>query len=95
VCFIILEALHSYFNIIPAITLNTSIPLISDIVDLPLSISFMTLGFSYFVNLQVLLSIWLFYLVIMARAVRGVEGYMRTVGLSQDQIDCLRQSFQE
>jgi hypothetical protein len=62
-----LEALHSYFNIIPAITLNTSIPLISDIVDLPLSISFMTLGFSYFVNLQVLLSIWLFYLVIMAQ----------------------------
>jgi hypothetical protein len=58
-----INALHSYYNYIPSLSLGTSI-VFGPSVHVPLALSFMTLGFSYFVNLQVLLGIWVFFLLI-------------------------------
>ena len=59
-----INALHSYYNFIPSLSLGTSIGLFRQTIGVPLALSFMTLGFSYFVNLQVLLGIWVFFLLI-------------------------------
>ena len=72
-----LDALHSYYNFIPAIVLDTSIPVFRDLVSLRLALSFMTLGFAYFVNLQVLLSIWVFFLLTTAQ-----QGLFSVLGIA-------------
>ena len=72
-----LDALHSYYNFIPAIVLDTSIPVFRDQVRLRLALSFMTLGFAYFVNLQVLLSIWVFFLLTTAQ-----QGLFSVLGIA-------------
>ena len=72
-----LDALHSYYNFIPAIVLDTSIPVFRDQVSLRLALSFMTLGFAYFVNLQVLLSIWVFFLLTTAQ-----QGLFSVLGIA-------------
>ncbi|MCY3788062.1 MAG: hypothetical protein OXH63_04670, partial [Gemmatimonadetes bacterium] len=59
-----LNALHSYYNYIPSIALETSLPLFRNTLVLPIGLSFMSLGFAYFVNLQVLLGIWVFFLLL-------------------------------
>ncbi|MDP6176086.1 MAG: hypothetical protein QGF09_18150, partial [Rhodospirillales bacterium] len=78
-----LNALHSYYNFIPEIALETSVPLFRNTLVMPISLSFMTLGFSYFVNLQVLLGIWVFFLLIaMHRGVFNVLGIAMTERLT-------------
>ena len=56
-----INALHSYYYFVPAVEMGTSLTL-SESLHLPMAISFMTMGFSYFVNLQVLAGIWVFFL---------------------------------
>ena len=69
------NSLHNYYNFIPEISLSTSVPLIPGSLHLGLALSFMTLGFSYFVNLQVLMGIWTcFALLIAQRATYSVLG---------------------
>ena len=72
-----LDALHSYYNFIPALVLDTSIPVFRDQVSLRLALSFMTLGFAYCVNLQVLLSIWVFFLLTTAQ-----QGLFSVLGIA-------------
>ena len=70
-----INSLHNYFNFVPEIRLSTGIPLIPGALHLGLALSFMTLGFSYFVNLQVLMGIWsCFALLTLQRAVYAVMG---------------------
>ena len=70
-----INSLHNYFNFVPEISLSTSVPLIPGALHLGMALSFMTLGFSYFVNLQVLMGIWsCFALLLMQRAVYNVLG---------------------
>ena len=72
-----LTALHSYYDFIPEIELNTSFPVFRNLVSLRIALSFMTLGFSYFVNLQVLLGIWVFFLLVTAQ-----QGVFNILGIA-------------
>jgi len=70
-----INSLHNYFSFVPEIQLSTSIVLIPDALHLGLALSFMTLGFSYFVNLQVLMGIWsCFVLLMLQRAACALMG---------------------
>ena len=74
-----LNALHSYYNYIPSIALETSLPLFRNTLVLPIGLSFMSLGFAYFVNLQVLLGIWVFFLLLtVQQGVFGILGIAMT-----------------
>ena len=70
-----INALHSYYNFVPAIVLQSGISLFRNTVGVSFAISFMTLGFSYFVNLQVLAGIWFFFIfVVIHRGIFNVLG---------------------
>ena len=78
-----LNALHSYYNYIPEIALETSLPLFRNTLVLPIGLSFMSLGFAYFVNLQVLLGIWFFFLLLtVQQGVLGILGIAMTERLT-------------
>ncbi|HIM57437.1 MAG TPA: hypothetical protein EYM39_12100 [Candidatus Latescibacteria bacterium] len=64
-----LNALHTYFNFIPAVSLTTSIPIFRNTVNLDFRLSFPMLGFSYLINLDIAFSLWFFNWV--AKAIRG------------------------
>ena len=72
-----MRGLHNYYGSIPGINLVTSIPLFQDTTHLTFALSFPMVGFSYFVNLDIALGIWLFNLI-----ARVEEGCFKTLGLS-------------
>ena len=58
-----LNALHAYFNYIPAIQLVATVPIFRDTVGLIFRLSFPMVGFTYLINLDVAFSLWFFNVV--------------------------------
>jgi len=69
-----MRALHNYYNFIPDVNLQTSIPLFRNTTSLQIALSFPMLGFSYFVNLEIAFAIWFFNL--LARVQEGAFGVL-------------------
>jgi len=69
-----LGKLHVYDSSVPTLNLSTSIPLFRGSTDLVIALSFPMVGFSYFVNLDIALGIWVFNLV--GRVEEGVFGIL-------------------
>ena len=67
-----LRALHNYYNFIPTVSLQTSIPLFRNSSVQQIALSFPMVGFSYFINLDIAFAIWFFSL--LARVQEGVFG---------------------
>ena len=62
-CFITsVNGFNKYFNSIPAIELATRFGAFRETVSIPIHLSFSMVGFSYLINLDIALGIWLFYL---------------------------------
>ena len=55
-----LNALHAYFNFIPAIQLISSVPIFRNTIGLIFRLSFPMIGFSYLINLDIAFSLWFF-----------------------------------
>lgn len=72
-----LRALHNYYNFIPTVVLETTLPMFRNTTSLRLALSFPMVGFSYFVNLDIALAIWFFSLV-----ARVLEGTLGILGIS-------------
>ena len=72
-----LKALHNYYNFIPTVNLQTSIPLFRNTTVWSIALSFPMVGFSYFVNLDIAFAIWFFNLL-----ARVEEGVFSIVGVS-------------
>ena len=69
-----LNALHNYWNFVPNVNLQTSIPLFRNTTAQTIALSFPMLGFSYFVNLDIAFAIWFFNL--LARVEQGLFGIL-------------------
>ena len=72
-----LKALHNYYNFIPTVITQTSIPLFRNTASLSIALSFPMLGFTYLVNTDIAFSIWFFSLLM-----RAQEGTFGVLGLS-------------
>ena len=70
------RALHNYFHFVPDIKLATSIPLFQNTTSLRVALSFPMVGFSYFLNLEVALGLWVFSLL-----ARGQEAIFGILGI--------------
>ncbi|MBM3276601.1 MAG: hypothetical protein FJY95_00760 [Candidatus Handelsmanbacteria bacterium] len=57
-----LQGLHNYYPFVPALELRASIPLLPNAVELPLILSFATLGFFFLAKREVSFGLWVFYL---------------------------------
>ena len=74
-----LNALHAYFNYIPAIQLVATVPIFRDTVGLIFRLSFPMVGFTYLINLDVAFSLWFFNVVTkLQRGAMGVLGISST-----------------
>ena len=69
-----LNALHAYFNFIPAIQLVSSIPILRNTVSLIFRLSFPMIGFAYLINLDIAFSLWFFNTI--AKLIRGGLGVL-------------------
>jgi len=65
-----LKALHQYFHTVPEISLWTQFWVFRRTTPVPVRLSFAILGYTYLVNLDVSLSIWLFNVI--SRVIRGI-----------------------
>ena len=72
-----MRALHNYYNFIPDINLVASFPFFRQTTEVTIALSFPMVGFSYFVNLDIALGIWLFNLI-----ARLEEGCLNILGVS-------------
>jgi hypothetical protein len=72
-----LKALHNYYNFIPTVITQTTIPLFGNAAVLQIALSFPMLGFTYLVNTEIAFSIWFFSLLM-----RGQEGVFDLLGLT-------------
>lgn len=72
-----LKALHNYYNFIPTVITQTSIPMFRNTAVLQIALSFPMLGFTYLVNTDIAFSIWFFSLLM-----RAQEGTFGVLGLS-------------
>ena len=72
-----MRALHNYHNFIPDINLVASFPFFRQTTEVTIALSFPMVGFSYFVNLDIALGIWLFNLI-----ARIEEGCLNILGVS-------------
>ena len=68
------NALHVYFNFIPAIQLVSSVPILRNTLGLVFRLSFPMVGFSYLINLDIAFSLWFFNTI--AKLIRGVLGIL-------------------
>jgi len=76
-----MKALHNYYNFVPTVVTQMSIPLFRNTASLQIALSFPMLGFMYLVNTDIALSIWFFSL--LARAQEGIFGVL---GISSPEI---------
>ncbi len=76
-----LRALHNYYNYLPTVNLETSIPLFRNHAILQIALSFPMVGFSYFVGLDIAFAVWLFNL--LARVEEGVFGIVGVTSAEQ------------
>ena len=72
-----MRALHNYHSFIPDINLVASFPFFRQTTEVTIALSFPMVGFSYFVNLDIALGIWLFNLI-----ARIEEGSLNILGVS-------------
>ena len=70
------NGLHSYYPAFPTFNLSTGITLFRGTVGLLFNISFSLLGFSYFINRELALGIWVFHLLTQVQ-----QGIFNTVGI--------------
>ena len=75
-----LNALHAYYNFIPAVQQLTTIPVFDNAVALIVRLSFPMVGFSFLINLDIAFSLWFFNLVAAA-----LHAGMGAVGIASDQ----------
>ena len=69
-------ALHRYHAWIPQIILRYDVPIFRNTVTLPFFISFPTIGFSYLINLDIALGLWVFSLLtVVEKAVFNLVGF--------------------
>jgi hypothetical protein len=66
------HALHNYFNYVPKLEIVSTLYLFRNTTLIRLFLSFPVIGFTYFVNLEVAFSLWIFHL--LARVQTGVFG---------------------
>ena len=76
-----MRALHNYHNFIPDINLVASFPFFRQTTEVTIALSFPMVGFSYFVNLDIALGIWLFNLI-----ARIEEGCLNMLGVSSAEV---------
>ena len=76
-----MRALHNYHNFIPDINLVASFPFFRQTTEVTIALSFPMVGFSYFVNLDIALGIWLFNLI-----ARIEEGCLNMLGVSSTEV---------
>ena len=69
-----INALHGYYPFIPNIVLQTHLPILRQMASLRPTLSFATIGLSYFLSRDVALGIWVFNLV--AKVQEGVFGVL-------------------
>lgn len=65
-----INAFHNYFEVIPRISLANFIPIFRRTAHLNFRISFPVIGFVYFVNLDVIFSLWFFNIIF--QIIRGI-----------------------
>ncbi len=71
-----INALHCYYNAVPAITVGDAIPIFRQTVQLPFNLSFPMLGFSFILPTTVSFSLWFFSLFnIVERGILGITGF--------------------
>lgn len=56
------NAFHHYYHFIPPIELQMPVPLFRRTLTMMFKLNFTVIGFSYFINLEIALGIWFFYL---------------------------------
>ena len=76
-----MRALHNYHNFIPDINLVASFPFFRQTTEVTIALSFPMVGFSYFVNLDIALGIWLFNLI-----ARIEEGCLNMLGVYSTEV---------
>ena len=78
-----LNGLHKYHHFVPGVNLSTSIPVFRNTLFIEFTLSFPMLGFSYFINLDIALGIWLFNLLAQIQmGILSVIGYESTEELT-------------
>ncbi|MBI4531533.1 MAG: hypothetical protein HY709_08405 [Candidatus Latescibacteria bacterium] len=65
-----LNAFHAYYSVVPGIALTGNLEVFRRTLSLPIRLSFVMVGFSYLINLDIALSLWLFN--ILANLQKGV-----------------------
>jgi hypothetical protein len=74
-----LGGLNHYFPSVPRLVLTTSLPVLRNTLNLPISLSFTVMGFSYFVNLDIALGLWFFALLaLLEQGVFSILGIQST-----------------
>ena len=69
-------ALHNYHSWIPQIVLRYDMPIFRNTLTLPFFVSFPTLGFSYLINLDIALGLWVFsLLVVLEKGLFNLVGF--------------------
>ncbi len=76
-----LNGLHAYYNTVPAVQLVSTIPILRDTTSIIVRLSFPMVGFSYLINLDIALSLWLFNL--LAKIADGVMGMLGVASSEQ------------
>ena len=69
-----LNGLHAYYNTVPDVQLVSTIPILRDTTSILFRLSFPMVGFSYLINLDIALSLWLFNL--LAKITHGSMGIL-------------------
>ena len=75
-----INALHNYFPYIPRVDPNTTLPLFRRTIVLRVRLNYLMLGFSYFINSGISLSLWFFYLFRMVQ-----QGVFSIVGIGNSE----------
>jgi hypothetical protein len=65
-----LNALHTYYSVVPGIALTGNLEVFRRTLSLPIRLSFVMVGFSYLINLDIALSLWFFN--ILANLQKGI-----------------------
>ena len=78
-----MKGIHHYYNFMPTIVMNTSVPMFRDLVSVPIMLSFAAVGLTWFVNLEISFGLWLFALLaIVEQGVFAILGISSTEHVS-------------
>ena len=69
-----LNGLHAYYNTVPGVQLVSEVPILRETTSILFRLSFPMVGFSYLINLDIALSLWLFNL--LAKITHGSMGIL-------------------